>query len=367
MRTQGSTSSSPSPDSRDGEIVRRTLAQLAEIARGEAVGDAAASVTGVADLDNAGATDVSYCVSKAYLEAAGRSLAGILVVPRDTPDLGRPMIRVANPYFAFSKILEVYAPRAPRRDPAVSPLAHVAPTARLGAGVVVRPFAVVDEHAVVGDRTVLESGVHVGAGARIGADCLLHPHVAVLARCQLGDRVVIQANAVIGSDGFGYAFDAGRHHKIPQIGIVVIEDDVEIGASTTIDRATMGRTAIGRGSKIDNLVQIGHNCELGPDCAIVAQVGISGSTKIGAGVRMAGQTGTVGHVAIGDHCTIAARGVVTKDLPAKSFVSGFPARPHGEEKRIQVAMARLPELLKRLRALESKLGVKVDGGRTDAA
>lgn len=342
-----------------------TLARLAALIGGVASGDEATQVTGVSDLAGATADDVSYCVSKAYYADAAKSQAGILIVPKDAPDMGRAVVRVANPYFAFSKVLKEFAPAGPRRDPAISPLASVAASAQLGEGVVLGPFVVVDEGAVVGARTVLEAGVHIGHGAKVGADCLLHPHVAVLERCVLGDRVVVQANSVIGSDGFGYAPDGGRHHKIPQIGIVVLEDDVELGANSTIDRATMGRTLIGRGTKIDNLVQIGHNCEIGPDCVIVAQVGISGSTKIGAGVRMAGQTGTVGHVSIGDQSTIAARGVVTKDLPPKSFVSGFPARPHTEEKRIQVAMARLPELLKRLRAVENKLGIKDE--RTDAA
>lgn len=341
-----------------------TLARLAELVGGEPDGDAAKQVSGVSDLAGATSDHVSYCVSRAKLEEAAQSKAGILVVPKDAPDMGRAVVRVANPYFAFSKILKAFEPAAPKRDPLISPLAYVAPTAKVGEGAVLRPFVVVDEGAIVGARTVLESGVHIGADAKVGADCLLHPHVAVLARCQVGDRVIIQANSVIGSDGFGYAPEGGRHHKIPQIGIVVLEDDVELGANSCVDRATIGRTVIGRGTKIDNLVQIGHNCEIGPDCAIVAQVGISGSTKVGAGVRMAGQTGTVGHVSIGDQSTIAARGVVTKDLPPKSFVSGFPARPHQEEKRIQVAMARLPDLLKRLRAVESKLGMKDE--RTEA-
>jgi UDP-3-O-[3-hydroxymyristoyl] glucosamine N-acyltransferase len=339
-----------------------SLERLAEIAQGQLAGAGDTMIRGVADLESAGPEDISYCVNRAYLTAAAKSRAGALIVPADSEAMERPVIRVANPYWSFAQVLELFRPAAPEREAGVSPLAYVAPTARIAEDAVVRPFAVVEEGAVVGPRTVVESGVHIGHEARVGADCMLAPHVVIMPRCVLGNRVLVHANSVIGSDGYGYATHQGKHFKIPQIGIVVIEDDVELGANVTIDRATMGRTVVGRGTKIDNLVQIGHNCEIGPDCLIVSQSGLSGSTRVGAGVRFAGQSGTVGHVSIGEHSTIAARGVVTKDLPARSFVSGFPARPHTEEKRIQVAMARLPELIKRLRAVEGKVGGK-DGGQ----
>lgn len=338
-----------------------TLQRLAEVAQGQLAGDAETIIRGVADLETAGPEDVSYCVNRSYLTAAAKSGAGVLIVPADAEAMDRPVIRVANPYWSFAQVLELFRPQGPERDVAVSPLAYVARSARVADDAVVRPFAVIEEGAVIGPRTVVESGVHVGHDARVGADCMLHPHVVVMQRCVLGNRVIVHANTVIGSDGYGYATHQGKHFKIPQIGIVVIEDDVELGASVAIDRATMGRTVVGRGTKIDNLVQVGHNCEIGPDCLIVSQSGLSGSTTVGQGTRFAGQTGTVGHVTIGEHSTIAARGVVTKDLPARSFVSGFPARPHQEEKRIQVAMARLPELMKRLRAVEGKLGCGKEG------
>jgi UDP-3-O-[3-hydroxymyristoyl] glucosamine N-acyltransferase len=333
-----------------------TLGQLAAVAEGELLGDPETVITGVAEIDKASSGDITYAVNDSYLRQL--KTAAAVIVPWSVTALDRPIIRARNPYWSFAQILKVFAPKNPCWNRAISPQAYVAKSAQIGKDVTIRPFAVIEDDVKIGDRCIIDAGVYVGHGTEMGEDCILHPRVTVAPRSVLGRAVEIQSGSVIGSDGYGYVPKDGQHHKIPQIGIVVLEDGVEIGAGVTIDRATVGRTVIGAGSKIDNLVQIGHNCEIGPRCLIVAQSGLSGSTKTGADCRFAGQTGTTGHLRLGNNCTVAARGVVNRDLPDNSFVSGFPAKPHNEEKRIQVAMRRLPELLKRLRSLEARLGVR---------
>ncbi|MBI4871057.1 MAG: UDP-3-O-(3-hydroxymyristoyl)glucosamine N-acyltransferase [Candidatus Riflebacteria bacterium] len=331
------------------------LGALAEIAEGELVGDSKTLISGVSELDKAKSGDITYAVNKQYVRGLKRCRASAVVVPMDVTKLDRPIIRSKNPYWSFARILEVFSPQAPRPDPAVHPQAWVSPKARLGTDVVIRPFAVVEDGAVIGDGTWIDSGVHVGSNTRIGAGCRVYPNVTIRERCHIGDGVIIQSGTVVGSDGYGFVRKNNQHYKIPQIGSVVIGDRVEIGANVTIDRATIGRTIIGTGSKIDNLVQIGHNVEIGENALLVAQVGISGSTKIGDQCRFAGQAATVGHLTVGARSTIAARGVVFKDLPADSFVSGFPAKPHREELRILALMRKLPDLNRRLAALEREL------------
>ena len=208
---------------------------------------------------------------------------------------------------------------------------------------------------MIGDRTTILPLVAICEGARIGADCLLFPHVTIREHCEVGDRVIIHSGAVIGSDGFGYAKDGATHHKIPQIGIVRIEDDVEIGANSTVDRATTGITLIKRGSKLDNLVQVAHNVVIGEDSILAAQVGVSGSTELGRNVVLAGQAGLVGHIKIGDGAKVGAQGGVTKSIPPDTSVSGYPAREHGHSKKIYAATARLPEMMKEFRRLQERV------------
>jgi UDP-3-O-[3-hydroxymyristoyl] glucosamine N-acyltransferase len=338
-----------------------TVADLATRVGGEVAGDGTAVVQRVAPLEDAGADAVSFFSNRKYRAAFEATRAAVVIVePGEEVPAGRTVIRIANPYLAFAKISTLFHPPRPA-SAGISPHAVVHPAARVDASAEVMPHAYVAPGASVGPRTTLHPGVHVGEGARIGADCILYPNVTVREGCVVGDRVILQPGCVIGSDGFGFAFDpegegrGPRHYKVPQVGNVVVEDDVEIGACTTVDRAALGSTVIGRGTKIDNLVQIAHNVQVGPLSIIVSQVGISGSTKLGMGVVLAGQVGITGHLHIGDGAKIAAQSGVLADVEPGAVVLGSPARPHGETLRIYAALGKLPDLVKRVRELESRL------------
>jgi len=338
-----------------------TVAELAARVGGEAAGDLAAVIDRVAPLEDAGPGAVSFFSNKKYRAAFEASrAAAVIVEPGEDVPAGRTVIRCANPYLAFAKASTLFNP--PRRAvPGIAPQAFVHPTATVDASAEVMPLASVGPGASVGPRTILHPGVHVGEGARIGADCTLYPNVVVRDGCVVGDRVILQPGCVLGSDGFGFAFDmegegAGpRHYKVPQVGNVVVEDDVEIGANTTVDRAALGSTVIGRGTKIDNLVMIAHNVQVGPLSIIVSQVGVSGSTKLGMGVVLGGQVGITGHLNIGDGAKIAAQSGVMNDVEAGAVILGSPARPRAEAMRIYASLSRLPELVKQVRELEKQL------------
>jgi UDP-3-O-[3-hydroxymyristoyl] glucosamine N-acyltransferase len=338
-----------------------TVAELAARVGGEAAGELEATIDRVAPLEEAGPGAVSFFSNRKYRAAFEASRASaVIVVPDEAVPAGRTVIRSTNPYLAFAKISTLFHPPRPAAA-GISPQAFVHPTATVDASAEVMPLAFVGPGASVGARTTLHPGAHVGEGARVGADCILYPNVSVRDRCVVGDRVILQPGCVLGSDGFGFAFDpegdgAGpRHFKVPQIGNVVVEDDVEIGACTTVDRAALGSTVIGRGAKIDNLVQIAHNVQVGPLSIIVSQVGVSGSTKLGMGVVLGGQVGITGHLTIGDGAKIAAQSGVMDDVEPGAVVFGSPARPRAETMRIYASMARLPEIVKKVRELEKQL------------
>lgn len=333
----------------------KSVGELADWVGGDCEGDRGKEIGGVADLEGAGPNEVSFFAHPRYAEAARRTKAGALVVGMQAAkNPERVQIRVADPSGAFSKIAGLFAPPAAPPLVGVHPTAVVSPRVKLGEGVGIGPYVVVEEGTEIGAGTQVGAGAYVGREVKIGMNCILHPRVYVGERCILGNRVVLHAGAVVGADGFGYEMKEGKHVKIPQLGLVQIDDEAEIGANTTIDRGRFARTHIGEGAKIDNLVMIAHNCVVGPHSVIVAQSGLSGSTTTGHHVVIAGHVGTVGHVHLGDGVVITAKSGVTKDVPAGQTWRGAPARPIKEQMAMEAHIQQLPQLVKRLKALEEK-------------
>ncbi len=321
--------------------------------RGELSGNPDQVVTGLAGLREATANDVSFLASPKYQAAAKATHACVLIVARDLPvDFDGAVVRVDNPSEAFAELVRQVAPPPVTFPPGIHPSAVVASTARLGKDVSVQPHAVIEDRVVVGDRTVIGAGAYIGHESRVGSDCRFYANVSLRERTIIGDRVILHSGVVLGADGFGYEQVNGTHKKIPQVGNVKIGDDVEIGANSAIDRGRFGQTRIGKGTKIDNLVQIGHNCVVGEHCIICGLVGIAGSTIIGNHVTLAGQVGVAGHLTIGDKSIIMAQAGVTKDVPPGSIMLGAPAVPHKEFKRMNAAIQRLPEILAKFHDLK---------------
>jgi UDP-3-O-[3-hydroxymyristoyl] glucosamine N-acyltransferase len=333
---------------------RLTVAEVARQLGGEVLGDGALLLTGFAPADAARQGDLTFAENENYFARAEQSAASAILVGENFTSNGKTLIRVTNARIAFAKVLPLFFPEpsfAPgvHGSAVVHPTAEVSPTAHIG------PFCVVRERVKIGPSVVLEGGNHIGADCTIAAQTRLFPNVTVYARSMIGQRVRIHAGSVIGSDGFGYVFDQGVHRKVPQIGNVIVHDDVEIGANVTVDRGALGSTIIGKGSKIDNLVQIAHNVVVGENCILVAQVGIAGSTKLGNFVTLAGQVGLAGHLKLGNQVTVAAQAGVMNDIPDQEKWLGSPAGPASEIKRQWVAIRKLPELLERVKELEKRL------------
>ena len=339
---------------RDGQGPSLRLGQLAGLLGGSLEGPADRVVSGVKGLEQAGPGDVAFLANPKYLKYLEGCRAGVVLVSRDQPvPPGLAVIRVDDPYLAFAKLLTEVSKR-PYVPGGVHPRAVVEPSATLGRDVTIHALAYVGPGAVIGDRVVLHPGVHVGQGAAVGSDTVLHPNVTLYHGCKVGDRCIIHAGTVIGSDGFGFAPDGDRYFKIPQIGIVEIDDDVELGALNAVDRAATGRTYIGPRVKTDNLVQIAHNVEIGEDTLLVSQVGISGSSKLGRRVVLGGQVGMVGHITLGDGVQVGAQAGVTKSVPAGEVLLGSPAIGHRLFMRLNALTKKLPQLFERVKMLEKK-------------
>jgi UDP-3-O-[3-hydroxymyristoyl] glucosamine N-acyltransferase len=336
-------------------MTAHTLSELATLVGGTLVGDPSVPITGVAGIREAQAGDITFLANARYEGYLEETKAAAVICSREPRHVAIPLIQVDNPYLAYQMVVRIFRPEVPRQTVGVHPSAVVAPDVELGEGVSIGAHCVIEPGTRIGARTVIMPGCYLGHGVATGADCFLYPRVTVREECLMGDRCVVHPGVVIGSDGFGFAFDAGRYHKVPQVGNVVIGNDVEIGANTTIDRATTHSTMIGDGTKIDNLVQIGHNVIIGKHCIVVAQVGISGSTELEDYVTIGGQAGLVGHIRVGERAMIGAQSGVPRSVPADTVVTGYPALPHGAWKRLQALIQRLPQLFQRARRLEERV------------
>ena len=342
-----------------------TLGELAERVGGEVQGSAARQLEGVRTLSEAGPSHLSFLTSPRYLEQALGSAAGAILVGREAQLPGRDLLRSAQPQLALAQILRLVHP-APSVPAGIHPTAVVGGECRIAPSAALLPYVVLGDGVTVGAGSVLHPHVVVGAGSRIGDNVVLHPHVVLYPGVSLADGVEIHAGTVIGSDGFGYATVRGVHHKIPQVGRVEIGSDVEIGALTAIDRALLGVTAVGAGSKIDNLVQVGHNVVIGERSILCGQAGVAGSARLGNGVVLAGQAGVSGHLELGDGAQVAAKSAALAPVAAGTAVAGIPAVRIAEWRRQQALLRRLPEIWKRVRALERKMGTKNVGEDGDA-
>jgi UDP-3-O-[3-hydroxymyristoyl] glucosamine N-acyltransferase len=339
-----------------------TLARVASAVGGRVAGNAALRLSGVRGLEEAGPSDLSWIADERWAREGRDSRAGALLVASEESAAGKPAVVVRNPTLALAAWLEVWRPSA-RPRPGISKKAHVHASARLGKGVSVAAGATVEGGAVIGAGSVLCPGSFVGRDAVLGEDCYLHPNAAVLERCRIGARVILHAGAVVGSDGFGYVWDGKSHRKIPQLGIARVEEDVEIGANAAIDRATLGETVIGRGTKIDNLVQIGHNVFVGEHSVLCGQAGIAGSARVGRRVTLAGQVGVSDHATIGDGVVATGQAGIVRgaNVPAGTVVSGMPAAPHRDFLRSAAWVVRLPDLARRVAGLEKRGGGAGEG------
>ena len=346
----------------------KTLAELARLVGGRVIGDESVEIRRVAAIDEAGPGDITFLADPRYRQHLRNCRASAIIVgpgvePGDPIGAGADFLIVSQPYVAFANILQLFA-SLPDYDRKISEQAHIDSTAVLGTDVTVFPHVYVGKAARVGRGTVLYPGVFLADEAQIGEDCVLHAHVVVRERCRIGNRVILHAGVVVGADGFGYAGEGRSRVKIPQIGIVEIEDEVEIGANTTVDRATLGKTLIGRGAKIDNLVQIAHNVSVGEYTVIAAQTGIAGSSRIGTEVVLAGQVGVADHVEIGDRAKIGGQSGVVRSVPAGALLSGtIEASPHQEWLKVITLLPQLPKLWNRVRRLERKVSASARKGR----
>jgi UDP-3-O-[3-hydroxymyristoyl] glucosamine N-acyltransferase len=336
-----------------------TLDEIARLVGGVVVGEGSIELTGVAGITEAVGGELTFLSNPRYEKFVAGTSASAILVSEEQRDLKTPegvaLLVVEDPYEAVARVMSLFAPEGDLLDEGVHETAVVSDSAGLGPDVAVGAHAVIMDGVEVGEGTRIHAGSYIGRDCRVGRDCVLYQGVKIRYGCEIGDRVIVHPGTVIGSDGFGFADTGRRNTKVPQIGNVVIEDDVEIGANVCIDRATLGSTRISRGSKIDNLVQIGHNVVVGEGAVVVAQVGIAGSTTVGRGAVLGGQAGLVGHIEIGDGAMIGAQAGVTRSIPPGERVSGYPARKHSTAKRLHAMVEHLPTLVARVKELAERV------------
>ena len=335
--------------------MKKTLGEIAKIIDGKLANqsDSEIEIRGLENISGARKGDLTFAVEP-HIEEAKSSKASAIILPLDVTDFPIPSIHAEDPRASMAKLLEIFTPKLNIPE-GVSPQASIGKNVTLGKNVSILPFAVIDDNAVIGDRVTIFPHAYIGQFVEIDDNSTIYSNVTIREHCQIGKRCVIHANTVIGSDGFGFTTKDGIHTKVPQVGNVVVEDDVEIGSHVGIDRAAMGSTVIGHGTKIDNLVHIGHNCKIGANCLIVAQTGISGSVTVGDNVTFGGQVGTVGHITIGSNSIFAARSGITHSMPEGYFGAGFPVQTHAEWLKMQATLKHLPDIMKKLKRLEKLL------------
>jgi len=335
--------------------MQKTLKEIAEFVDGEIVGNGNTVITGVCGIKEARQGDITFLANPKYAPFIDKTGASAIITSRDVKEASKPIIRTQDPSLAFARIVTLFAPVRPRQHKGVHPSVILGKNVSIGKGVDIGPYTVIEDNVSIGDNSVIYSGCFIGSDTRIGRDCLIYSNVSIREGVSIGERVIIHCGTVIGSDGFGFATINGVHHKIPQLGTVVIEDDVEIGSNVAIDRARFDKTLIRRGTKIDNLVQIAHNVVIGENSIVVSQAGISGSTVIGKGVTLAGQAGLVGHITVGDGAIVAAQAGVTKSIPPNTTVSGYPAKPHAQALKVNACVQNLPKLYETVALLKKKI------------
>ncbi|HLD82766.1 MAG TPA: UDP-3-O-(3-hydroxymyristoyl)glucosamine N-acyltransferase [Candidatus Omnitrophota bacterium] len=343
-------------------MIQKTLKEIAKLVAGEVVGNGDMLITGVAGIKEASEGDITFLANPKYMPLIDKTLASAIITSKEISSLPKAIIRTDNPSLAFTKVVSAFTPQTTNQPKGIHPTAVLGKSLTLGKDVSIGPYTVVEDNVTIGGKAIIYPGCFIGHDARIGPEALIYPNVSIREGVIIGSRVIIHSGAVIGSDGFGFVNVDGRYHKVPQVGTVEIGDDVEIGANAAIDRARFDKTIIGKGTKIDNLVHIAHNVVVGENSIIVAQAGISGSTTIGKNVTIAGQAGLVGHITVGDGAVLAAQAGVTKSVPSNTTVSGYPAKPHEQAKKINACVQNLPrlyklaeELKKKIAELESKL------------
>ena len=335
----------------------KSLGEIADWIEGELRGDPSIQINGIAGIEDAQAGDLTFMAHPKYVGFLKTTSASAVIIGAETgrEQINIPVIIHPHPYYALAKVLELFYTGGKTYPEMVHPTAVLAEGVRLERGVHIGANVILEKGVWIKPSTAILAGSFVGADTAIGENSLIYPNVTIRENVEVGNKVIVHSGTVIGADGFGYVKEGGLHHKIPQIGKVRIEDNVEIGANVTIDRATLGVTRIGKGTKIDNLVQIGHNVEIGENCIVVAQVGIGGSTKIGDDTIIAGQAGLAGHIKIGKRVVIGAQSGVTKSIPDDTTVFGYPAREISKTKRIEAHLSHLDFYIKKLRDLEEEL------------